>query len=222
MILFNTSALSMAPLMLRGLWTTATLWVTAAVVSLGIGALLGILSCTMLRKPFIAPLIGIYVFVMRGVPVYVQVLIVYFVLPELLGVNLSPFMAAVTSLGLCSSGYITEIVRCGIDAVPRGQWEACAVLGFGLRQTLRFVVLPQAIRTVLPALANEMESLIKSTAIVSTIGVLEITRVGSNIVARYMNPIPVYLGIACLYLLLSLLLKCVMSLIKRRFLYERS
>ncbi len=182
------SPLAALPLFLMGLFKTIQLWIGSASISLLIGSCLGMLNSAQLQNRLASLLINFYVYILRGVPLYVQVLIVYFVLPDLLGVNLSPFFAAIIALGLCSSAYTAEIVRCSVNAIPQGQWDAGFVLGYTTLQSLRYVIIPQMIRNVLPALVNELELIIKGTAILSTIGVLELTKVGSNIVARYNEP----------------------------------
>jgi len=102
---------------------------------------------------------------------------------------------------------VTEIIRGGINAIPIGQWEAAETLGYSSYQTIRLIILPQVVRIILPALANELEALLKSTAILSTIGLMELTKVGTTIVARYMIPVSTYLLVAIIYLLMSLVLK---------------
>ena len=159
-------------------------------------------------------------FVLRGVPFYVQLLIAYFVLPDLLGVNLSPFVTAVSSLGLCSAAFVSQMVRSGINSIPSGQWEAAAVLGYTTVQTLRYIILPQMVRNVLPAITGELDQLLKSTSIIATIGVLELTRLGMNIVAREVAPVSIYLTVAVMYLAISSGLNGVSSRIERRLCYD--
>ena len=208
-------------LLLQGLNMTIQLWLGSLMIGLSLGTLFGILNCDRLKGRLLAPFISAYVFITRGVPIYVQVLISYFVLPELLGINLSPYVAAIIALGMCSAGYVTEIVRGGINAIASGQWEACQVLGYSKTATLQHVIMPQMFANVLPTLANELESIIKSTAILSAIGVMELTRVGSNLVARMMNPGTVYVTVACMYLMISAALTYVTKRIERGISYDR-
>jgi polar amino acid transport system permease protein len=140
---------------------------------------------------------------MKGVPAYVQILVAYFVIPHLLGITVSGFFAASLALDLCSSGYVTEIIRSQIDALPQGQWDACYALGYPLPSMIQHIILPQALKNALPALLGELEQLLKSTSLLATIGVTELTRAGMNIVSRELNPLPVYLMLASIYLLLS-------------------
>lgn len=204
------------PLLLKGVAMTIQVMGGAALLSFFIGTLFGLFSSKRLKIPLVSSLIEGITFVLRGVPFYVQLLIVYFVLPDLIGFNLNPFMASIIALGLCSAGYIAQIVRGGINAIPVIQWESAEVLGYSDRQTAYYIVLPQLLRNILPMLSNELESLLKSTAIVSSIGMLELTRVGMNIVSREMDPVPTYLTIALFYLVMSSLLTSFARMIERR------
>lgn len=203
-------------LLLKGTGISIGAWMFAGTISLILGTTLGILSARQLTLTKTRWAIRIYSFITKGVPAYVQILIAYFVIPALLGINLSGFMAATLALAFCSSGYITEIIRGGINSIPKGQWEACRVLGYPTKITLRYVILPQAARNILPALLGELEQLLKSTALLATIGVTELTRTGMNIISRELNPIPVYLTIAAIYLILSAVLNLITIRLERR------
>lgn len=194
------------PLLLMGALMTVKIVFFAALISICFGLLFGILCCEELQIPILSSIIQVAAFILRAVPFFVQLLIVYFVLPDLMGVNLSPFAASVIALGLCSSGYVCQIVRCGINSISKAQWEATFTLGYSKMKSLRFVILPQMMRNVLPAFNNEVESLLKSTAILSSIGMLELTRMGMNIISREMQPIAIYLTIALFYLIMSTVL----------------
>ncbi|MGE0010200.1 MAG: amino acid ABC transporter permease [Candidatus Babeliales bacterium] len=201
---------SIAPytsLLMTGAATTVAAWLLVALISISIGTIFGIVSCRYLAYKRLQTCIRIYTFIAKGIPAYVQILIAYFALPALLGINLSGFIAASGALAFCSSGYVTEIIRSGINAVPKGQWQACSVLGYPLLPTLKRIILPQTIRTIAPALFGEGEQILKSTALFAAIGVMDLTRAGMNIISRELNPVPVYILIACLYLLLSAVLQ---------------
>ena len=161
-------------------------------------------------------------FVFRAIPFFVWLLLVYFVVPDLLNCSIHSFTAAILALGLCSSGYISQIVRAGMNSIPISQWEICYILGYNLKQTLCFVILPQMKKNVLPAFTNELDSLVKSTATISSIGLLELTRVGMNIVSRELKPIPIYLTVAFFYLLISALMNYIMKKIERKYYYVTS
>lgn len=204
------------PLLVKGALITLGAWLLASMLSLVMGTFLGIISCRELVSRRWQILVTIYTFVAKGVPAYVQILIAYFVIPALCGLNIAGFWAATWALAFCSSGYITQIVRASINSVSRGQWEACQVLGYPLRATLERVILPQAFKNCLPALFGELEQLLKSTALLATIGVTELTRTGMNIISRELNPIPVYLLIAFIYLIFAAVLQILAYYLEQR------
>ncbi len=204
------------PLLCKGALVTLQVLLFSAVISFSIGSIFGALCSSRLKIPFLSSCIEAITFVFRSVPFFVQLLIVYFVLPDLLGFNLQLFAASVIALGLCSSGYVAQIVRSGINAIPAAQWEAASVLGFTLGQTLRYVILPQALKLILGPLNNELDALLKSTAIVSSIGMLELTRMGMNIVSREMEPVPIYLTIAVFYVCMSAFLRGITRQLERK------
>jgi His/Glu/Gln/Arg/opine family amino acid ABC transporter permease subunit len=196
-----------APLLAQGIMITTMAWLISAIISIVIGSLLGIVSCHYLAASWIKPFIRGYTFIAKGIPAYVQILIAYFVIPSLLGISISGFSAATMALIFCSSGYTTEIIRAGINALPRGQWDACFVLGYPLSSTLKRIIVPQVIKTSSPALCGELEQLLKSTSLLATIGVTEVTRVGMNIISRELNPLPIYCMIAVVYLCFSAIIQ---------------
>lgn len=195
------------PLLLKGTLITLGAWVVAGSMSLIIGTFMGIISCRYLVSPRWSLIIRIYTFIAKGIPAYVQILIAYFVIPAMLGINIPGFLAATGALVFCSSGYVTEIVRSGINALSPGQWDACFVLGYPMKATLLRIIIPQTFKNIVPALFGELEQLLKSTSLLATIGITELTRTGMNIISRELNPVPIYLLIACIYLLFSAVLQ---------------
>lgn len=153
---------------------------------------------------------------LRAIPFYVQLLLVYFVLPEITGIDLDAFSASYISLGVCSSGYVAQIIRGGANSLSIDMWEASQSLGYTKRETVIYVILPQVYRNVLPMLTNELESLLKSTSIAATIGMLELTRIGSNIVSREMEPLTIYCLVASFYVVLSLSINLFSKYLERK------
>lgn len=190
------------PLLLKGAWMTLRILLISGSMSLCLGAFMGISMCQRLRSP-LSPFVEGVTFILRAVPFYVQLLIAYFVLPDALHLNLDAFTASVLALGICSSGYTAQVVRGGINSISAEQWDAAATLGYSTGHCLRYIILPQMLRASLPSLTNELDALLKSTAILSAIGLLELTRMGMNIVSREMEPLTVYLAVAVFYVLLS-------------------
>lgn len=194
---------SALPLMLRG--ALMTIWISAIGIFCGFicGAFFGILDCNKLRSKVLSPILRSYVGIFRGTPLFVQLLIVYFALPDALGIELSPISAGIITLGLNSTAYLAEVVRAGINAIDPGQWDASYILGYSRFQTFRFVIMPQAIRNVLPAITNEFATLIKESSILMVIGVPELVKVSKDIVARNLQPMEIYLLAALFYLIMT-------------------
>ena len=207
------------PLFLKGMGVTCGALVISASASLLIGSILGILSCNYLGYTRIKKSVRIFTFIAKGIPAYVQILIAYFVIPGIIGINIPPLLAACGALAFCSSGYMTEIIRAGINSVPVGQWQACITLGYPLSAALKRIILPQTLSHISPALFGEFEQLLKSTSLLATIGITELTRTGMNIISRELNPIPIYIAIACGYLLFSALLSALSIYIEKRLNY---
>lgn len=204
------------PFLAKGAFVTCVVWLIAGFSSIMIGTIMGIISCRYLAYKNLSVMVRVYTFVAKGIPAYVQILIAYFVIPSMLGINIPGFITAVLALAFCSSGYVTEIIRAGINTVPRGQWDASFVLGYSLRATLARIILPQTVVNVLPSLLGELEQLLKSTSLLATIGITELTRSGMNIISRELNPIPIYLTIAGIYLIFSAILQSITIYLEKR------
>jgi His/Glu/Gln/Arg/opine family amino acid ABC transporter permease subunit len=204
------------PLLIKGAQMTLAILTASCVISFFLGIIFGILLSNRLRIRGVSECVEGLAFVYRAVPFYVQLLIIYFVLPDLLWCNLEPFSAAVIALGGCSAGYVAQVVRSGINAVPDFQWESAFVLGYNRIQALRHIILPQALRFTLPNLCNELDAMLKSTSIACSIGLLELTRASMNLVSREMEPVPIYLITALFYLVMSLCINILMRFLERR------
>lgn len=191
------------PFLLQGALVTLQIALVAIAVGLCGGVCFGILNCDKVHAPFLKKGIHTFVWIIRGTPLFVQILIAYYALPEVIGFSLSPFAAGVLALGVNSTAYISEIVRGGINAIAPGQWEAAYVLGLKPWKTLQGVILPQMFRITLPSLTNELTTLIKETSILMMIGVAELTKVSRDIVTRELDPMTIYLAAAVLYLIMT-------------------
>lgn len=191
------------PFLLKGALVTIQIALVGMAFGLCGGVLIGVLNSRKLRTSFVAFILSGFVWVVRGTPLFVQVLIVYYALPEILGITLSPFTAGVIALGVNSMAYISEIVRGGMDAISDGQWEAAYVIGLKPWKILREVILPQMFRITLPGITNELTALIKETSILMVIGVAELTKVSKDIVSRELDPMTIYLAAAVLYLAMT-------------------
>jgi His/Glu/Gln/Arg/opine family amino acid ABC transporter permease subunit len=204
-------------LLLKGTLVTLELWVVCSLISIIFGFLIGILRCSKLRVPIISSALDAITMVLRGVPLYTQLMIFYFVLPEVLGLNLSSFISGCIALGLCSGAYASEAIRGSINTLPQTQWDASSALGYSVPSQLIHIILPQAIRNALPALVSEYSMVLKSTSMIASIGVLELTKVGTNIISRSLDPLPVCLGIGAIYLIINSILYFIGQAIERRY-----
>lgn len=191
------------PFLLKGALNTFYIAIVAIALGLCGGLVVGVLNCNKMRWQPLSFILSSFIWVIRGTPLFVQVLIVYYALPEVLQISLSPFSAGVIALGVNSTAYISEIVRGGVNAIPEGQWEAAYVLGLNPLKTLQGIILPQVLRITLPSLTNELTALIKETSILMMIGVAELTKVSKDIVARELDPMTIYLLAAAVYLAMT-------------------
>ncbi len=204
------------PLFVKAVGATLIVALGASVIGFSAGLAIGVMTAKKMRTLLLSPLLDAYVLMVRGTPAYVQLLIVYYVLPEVTGINLTPTIAGIIALGLNEAAYCAEIVRGGIDALPSGQWEASKVLGYSTFITLKDIIVPQMMRAVLPALANDLATLIKDTSLVSVIGLIEITQVGKNVVALTLKPLEVYALVAGIYLAITTTVTMSTKLIAKR------
>lgn len=188
------------PFFLKGLWMTVAVSGLGLIFSTILGFMLGIMRAS--NKKLLTWPIGAYVFVIRGTPFVVQIFIIFFILPEW-GIQLDAFPAAVLALSILGTAFICEIVAGGIRAVDKGQWEAGTAAGLSIIQQLRFVVVPQAMQTILPPLVGQYVLLIKDSSVVSVIGVVELTRVGWMTVVRIPEGLIVFSLVGILYFVIS-------------------
>lgn len=146
-----------------------------------------------------------YIWFIRGTPTLIQVFIIYFGLPQT-GINMSPFIAGVVALGISSGAYVAEVIRTGLNAIPKGQFDAATALGLDRSDAMRFVILPQVIRIIIPALTNEAINTLKNTSLLSAITVVELTLHAQTMIAATFRPFEFYILAALLYLAMTSLL----------------
>jgi len=177
---------------------------------------------------------SLYVEIVRGIPLLVQLIGWYFASPLIiqrvgLWLNLqplieyraNPIITATVAITVCYGAYMSEIVRSGVQSVPKGQMEAARSLGMSHFQAMRHVVLPQAFRVILPPMGNEFIALLKDSSLVSVVAVADLTRRGREFMAAHFNPIETWLMVALLYLILTLVAARVVSYIEKRSKYDR-
>ncbi len=204
---------------LKGLSNTATI----AVFGLLIGFLLGCIIVTVKLIPSKNPfarigtaICDVYVAVFRGTPMVVQLLLMHFAVFPALHINIESVTEATIIFGLNSAAYMAEILRSGINAVDVGQMEAGRSLGFNFTATMIRIILPQAIKNILPTLGNEFIALIKETSVVSFIAVVDITKSFQNIAASTYEYFVPYIVLALVYLVLVLLITWLIQIMERR------
>jgi His/Glu/Gln/Arg/opine family amino acid ABC transporter permease subunit len=200
----------------KGLATTLEITLFAAIIGIIIGFLVAIIRTThdntgTLKVP--NAICGLYLTVIRGTPVLVQLLILYFVI--FASVRIDKTFTAIIAFGINSGAYQAEIFRSGIQSVSRGQFEAGRSLGFNYRQTVWLIIMPQAIRNVIPALCNEFIALMKETSIAGYIALEDLTKGGDIIRSRTYSAFMPYIAVAAIYLVLVLLMTSVEKRIER-------
>lgn len=188
------------PSLLRGAAISLQIACIAAVIGIILGSLIGFAETT--QSPLVRFAIGTYVTLFRGTPMLVQILFIYYVLPQL-GITLAPFWAASIAIGLNSAAYISQTIRTGIKAVSKGQIDAARTLGFTHIKTMRCIIFPQAFRVALPALGNELITLVKDSSIASIIGVMELSKEASVIRSRTYDAFSILIAVSVIYLILT-------------------
>ena len=203
------------PLLLVG--AGVTIKITALSVALGvvIGLFVGIARIS--RIKILRVLAAIYVDFFRGTPLLVQIFLVYFALPVITGQRVDPFVAAIGSCGFNSGAYVAEIFRAGIQSIDKGQMEAGRSLGMTWVQTMRYIIVPQAFKRVIPPLGNEFIALLKDSSLVSVIGFEELTRRGQLIIAKTYGSLEIWISVAVIYLAMTLTISRFVAYLERRY-----
>ncbi|WP_029166242.1 amino acid ABC transporter permease [Aminiphilus circumscriptus] len=192
--------------------------VKASLLGLSMGVVIGVLVGALRVVPILPlrALAATYIYVIRGTPLLIQLFLIYFGLPSL-GVNLPAFVAGIIGIGINSGGYVGEIVRGGIEGVPKGHWEAARVLGLSYGQTMRCIILPQAVRNMLPAFGNEFVTLIKESSLLSTLAITELTMVGQQVRSVTYASFETFLLVGGIYLLLTSVAGGALQLLEKRW-----
>ena len=211
---FSMISLSM-PLLLAG--AAVTLKITAMAV--GLGMVFGLIAAigALCNNRVIHCIARVYVVFIRGTPLLVQIFILYFALPVILGTRIDPFTAAVAACSINSGAYVAEIFRAGIQSISIGQRRAALSLGMTNYQAMRYVILPQAFKRVIPPLGNEFIAMLKDSSLVSVIGFEELTRKGQLIIADTYASVEIWTAVALLYLAMTFTISQFVSYMEKRF-----
>ncbi|MBZ0162878.1 MAG: amino acid ABC transporter permease [Notoacmeibacter sp.] len=179
-----------------------TLGVSLAGFALGTVIALGLL---LLARSRLAParwIAAVYTSFIRGTPLLVQILVVYYALPGLMGIDLSPLVAGVLSLAFNSAAFIAEILRAGLTRIPTGQFEAAKALALPRHVVAFNVILPQLMRNVVPPMVSEFTMLVKASAILSVITVVELTRTAQHVMTETFRPVDAFVTAAAIYFII--------------------
>ncbi|RLQ91120.1 amino acid ABC transporter permease [Falsibacillus albus] len=202
------------PFILKGIGVTLKIVLLAGVLGFLLGIILALFKISKLKV--LAVIADVYTSIFRGTPLVLQLMLIFYGSPQIIGSQVEPYTAAVLSFALNSAAYISEIIRAGILAVDKGQQEAASALGISYKQMMKDIILPQALKNILPALMNEFITLTKESAIVTVIGVTDIMRrsymVGSDLYS-FFEPL-LFAGL--IYYLLVIILTILGKAVERR------
>ena len=210
--------LRLLKLMLEGVGTTCNLFVLTLVFSLPLGMLVAL--GRMSRRAVIRKPISLYIYVMRGTPLMLQIMFIYFLLPNILPFKVDRFSAVILAMAINYAAYFAEIFRGGIQSIPQGQYEAGQVLGFTRAQTFFHIILPQVCKRVLLPVTNEVITLVKDTALASTVAVSELMNVAKKQVSGTSSIEP-YVVAMIIYLILNGVAEQVCKWVERKMDYYK-
>ena len=202
------------PVLLQGL--RYTLIITAGGLFFGfiLGAASGLMKLS--RNPILPKIAGVYIESIRGTPLMVQVMFLYFGLPLLLGMRIPPLTASIIAIAVNAGAYIAEVVRGAVQSIEKGQVEAGRSIGLSRSQTMLYIIWPQAFRRMIPPLGNQFIISLKDTSLLVVIGMGELTRTGQEIIAENFRAFEVWLTVAIIYLIITRTLSYGLGILERR------
>ena len=202
---------------ISGLGNTIVMALFAVIIGLIFGLLIALIRNNYennKRLPLLNTLCKGYVAIIRGTPVLLQLMIIYYVI--FASVNINVVLVGIIAFGLNSAAYVSEIIRAGLDSIDKGQMDGGRALGFNYHETMRYIILPQALKNVMPALCNEFITLLKETSVAGYIGIIQLTKAGDIIASRtYKYFFPLILT-ALIYLILTLGLSKIVTRFEKR------
>ena len=210
----NIEGLTNIKFLLSGLTTTIYISVISIIISMLLGLIVAIPS---LAKNKFLTFINIgYVEIVRAVPLLVLILWIYYGLPIMTGISFSPFVSGIIALAISESAFQAEIFRAGINSIKKSQWEAGSSLGLNFFKRLRLVILPQAIKNILPAIGNQFVYVLKMSSLVSIIGIGDLTRKANELVVTTYRPLEIYTFLILEYLVLILIVSFFVRKLEKR------
>ena len=210
----NVNGLTNLKFLLSGLTTTIFISVISILFSIVLGLVVAIPSLA--KSKFLTYLNVGYVEIVRAIPLLVLILWIYYGLPIMTGISFSPFMSGIIALSISESAFQAEIFRAGINSIRKHQWEAGSSLGLNFFKKLRLVILPQAIRNILPAIGNQFVYVLKMSSLVSIIGIGDLTRKANELVVTTYRPLEIYTFLILEYLILILLVSYFVRKLEKR------
>ncbi len=210
----NVEGLTNLKFLLSGLTTTIYISIISIVISILIGLLIAIPSLS--KNKFLTYLNIGYVEIVRAIPLLVLILWIYYGLPIMTGISFSPFVSGIIALSISESAFQAEIFRAGINSIKKAQWEAGSSLGLGFFRKLRFVILPQAIKNILPAIGNQFVYVLKMSSLVSIIGIGDLTRKANELVVTTYRPLEIYTFLILEYLVLILVVSYLVRKLEKK------
>jgi glutamine transport system permease protein len=193
---------------------TVIITVTGLLIGFFLGALFGLMKIT--RSKMLRKVAGVYIESVRGTPLMVQVMFLYFGLPLALGMRITPLTAGIVAIAVNSGAYIAEIVRGAVQSINVGQYEAGRSIGLSRRQTMISIIWPQAFKRMIPPLGNQFIISLKDTSLLVVIGVAELTRTGQEIISTNFRAFEVWLTVAIMYLVMTMSISKVLSVTERK------
>ena len=198
----NVDGLTNLKFLVSGFTTTIYISLVSILISIILGLLIAIPSLA--KNKFLTYLNIGYVEVVRAIPLLVLILWIYYGLPIMTGISFNPFVSGIIALSISESAFQAEIFRAGINSIRKSQWEAGSSLGFGFFKKLRLIILPQAIKNILPAIGNQFVYVLKMSSLVSIIGIGDLTRKANELVVTTYRPLEIYTFLIFEYLILIL------------------
>ena len=210
----NVEGLTNLKFLLSGLTTTIYISIISIIISILIGLLIAIPSLS--KNKFLTYLNIGYVEIVRAIPLLVLILWIYYGLPIMTGISFSPFVSGIIALSISESAFQAEIFRAGINSIKKAQWEAGSSLGLGFFRKLRLVILPQAVKNILPAIGNQFVYVLKMSSLVSIIGIGDLTRKANELVVTTYRPLEIYTFLILEYLILILIVSYLVRKLEKK------
>ena len=210
----NFEGLNNLKFLISGFTTTIFISLVSIIISIFLGLIIAIPSLA--KNKFLTYLNIFYVEIVRAIPLLVLILWIYYGLPIMTGISFSPFVSGIIALSISESAFQAEIFRAGINSIRKSQWEAGSSLGFNFFRKLKLIILPQAIKNILPAIGNQFVYVLKMSSLVSIIGIGDLTRKANELVVTTYRPLEIYTFLILEYLVLILIVSYLVRRLEKK------